>query len=93
MTEVLQSMMKLYSGVHGRMTDLVKAHQAKYNTAIAVALGRFFDAIVVENKNVAFQCIKVQSCDAMFVTWTKLMFASTVHEATTKRAGNVHPDQ
>ncbi len=56
--EVLRTMTKSFNGIYGVMTDLVKARQQKYNLALAVALGTNFDAVVVQNKDVAIKCMK-----------------------------------
>ena len=41
----------MFQGVHGRMTDLCRPTQEKYNFAVTVAMGRFMDALVVEDEN------------------------------------------
>ncbi|KAK8982390.1 hypothetical protein V6N11_037560, partial [Hibiscus sabdariffa] len=33
--------------------------QKKYNLAVTVAMGRFMDAVVVEDENTGKECIKV----------------------------------
>ncbi|GJZ42450.1 structural maintenance of chromosomes protein 1 [Tanacetum coccineum] len=41
---------RLFPGVHGRMTELCRPTQKKYNLAVTVAMGRFMDADVVDNE-------------------------------------------
>ena len=41
------------------MTDLCRPTQEKYNFAVTVAMGRFMDAVVVEDENTGKECIKV----------------------------------
>ncbi|KAI3903802.1 hypothetical protein MKW92_009498 [Papaver armeniacum] len=48
----------LFPGVHGRLTDLCRPTQVKYNLAVTVAMGRFMDAVVVEDEHTGKECIK-----------------------------------
>lgn len=48
------------SGVRGRVVDLCKPIQRKYETAVAVVLGRNIDAIVVDEEKTAIDCIEVR---------------------------------
>jgi structural maintenance of chromosome 1 len=50
-------MKRLFSGVRGRLTDLVSPIDRRYNTAVAVALGKHMDAVVVNAEATAFECI------------------------------------
>ena len=47
-----------FPGVRGRLVDLCRPSQARYNLAVTVAGGKDMDAIVVDNKRTAFDCIK-----------------------------------
>ncbi|KAL9251813.1 Structural maintenance of chromosomes protein 1-like protein [Drosera capensis] len=47
-----------FPGVHGRMTDLCRPTSKKYFLAVTVAMGRFMDAVVVEDDQTAKECIK-----------------------------------
>ena len=47
------------SGVRGRIVDLCKPIQRKYETAVSVVLGRNIDAIVVDEEKTAIDCIEV----------------------------------
>ena len=49
------------SGVRGRIVDLCKPIQRKYETAVSVVLGRNIDAIVVDEEKTAIDCIEVIS--------------------------------
>ncbi|KAF9963714.1 Structural maintenance of chromosomes protein 1 [Modicella reniformis] len=55
--ETLASLKRIFPGVHGRVTDLCKPTQRKYDTAISVILGRHLDAIVVDREKTAIDCI------------------------------------
>ncbi|KAF3773284.1 Structural maintenance of chromosomes protein 1 [Nymphaea thermarum] len=57
-SEAVESLKRLFPGVHGRMTDLCKPTQKKYNLAITVAMGRFMDAVVVDDEQTGKECIK-----------------------------------
>lgn len=46
-------------GVRGRVVDLCKPTQRKYETAVSTVLGRNIDAIVVDEEKTAIDCIEV----------------------------------
>lgn len=58
LSETIQSLKRLFSGVHGRMTELCRPSQKKYNLAVTVAMGKFMDAVVVEDENTGKECIE-----------------------------------
>ncbi|KAG0474701.1 hypothetical protein HPP92_014387 [Vanilla planifolia] len=58
LSETVQSLKRLFPGVHGRMTELCRPSQKKFNLAVTVAMGKFMDAIVVEDENTGKECIK-----------------------------------
>ena len=47
-----------FPGVKGRLVDLCRPTQNRYNLAVTVAGGKDMDAIVVDTKKTAFDCIK-----------------------------------
>lgn len=49
----------LVTGVRGRVVDLCKPTQRKYELAVAVILGRNMDAVVVDEEKTAIDCIEV----------------------------------
>eukprot|EP00316_Scyphosphaera_apsteinii_P022800 CAMPEP_0119313214 /NCGR_PEP_ID=MMETSP1333-20130426/28260_1 /TAXON_ID=418940 /ORGANISM="Scyphosphaera apsteinii, Strain RCC1455" /LENGTH=1316 /DNA_ID=CAMNT_0007317997 /DNA_START=36 /DNA_END=3986 /DNA_ORIENTATION=- len=57
-TEALENLMRLFSGVHGRMLDVCKPTQKRFNAAVTIAMGKNMDAIVVETEAVAMDCIR-----------------------------------
>lgn len=57
MESALEDMRRIFTGVRGRLSDLVQPSQRKYNTAVSVALGRHMDAVVVDTTATAFQCV------------------------------------
>ncbi|KAF9360946.1 Structural maintenance of chromosomes protein 1 [Mortierella sp. AD094] len=57
--ETLSSLKRIFPGVYGRVTDLCKPTQRKYDAAISVILGRHLDAIVVDREKTAIDCIQL----------------------------------
>lgn len=57
--ETVGNLKRLFPGVHGRMLELCRPSQKKYNLAVTVAMGKFMDAVVVEDENTGKECIKV----------------------------------
>ncbi|XP_024540007.1 structural maintenance of chromosomes protein 1-like [Selaginella moellendorffii] len=58
LSEAVSSLKRLFAGVRGRMTDLCRPTQKKYNLAVTVAMGKFMDAVVVEDESTGKECIK-----------------------------------
>ena len=58
MNEAIASMQRIYKGVHGRLVDLCRPIQRKYSQAVSVAAGRQMDAVVVDSRTVAADCIR-----------------------------------
>ena len=59
LSEAVEAMKRHYPGVvHGRIIDLCKPTQRKYNLAVTVAMGRHMDAVVVATEQVALQCVQ-----------------------------------
>ncbi|KAI3460958.1 hypothetical protein Pfo_017621 [Paulownia fortunei] len=58
LSQAVETLKRLFPGVHGRMTDLCRPTQKKYNLAVTVAMGRFMDAVVVEDEHTGKECIK-----------------------------------
>ncbi|KAI8976004.1 hypothetical protein BDB01DRAFT_844638 [Pilobolus umbonatus] len=56
--ESLSMMKQIYKNVYGKLSDLCKPTQRKYDNAVATVLGRNMDAIVVEDEATAIGCIK-----------------------------------
>lgn len=54
----LEALKRIFPGVHGRMIDLCRPTNRKYEGAIATALGRNLDAIVVDQERTAVACIQ-----------------------------------
>ena len=55
--EMVTSLRRIFPGIHGRVGDLCKPKQKKYEEAVLVALGRNFDAVVVDTEKVGSDCI------------------------------------
>ncbi|KAG6584759.1 putative structural maintenance of chromosomes protein [Phytophthora cinnamomi] len=56
--ETLDTLKRLYPGVRGRLVDLCKPIQRKYNMAVTVATGKHMDAIVVTDYRTGQDCIQ-----------------------------------
>lgn len=48
-----------FIGVHGKLVDLCRPTQRRYDVAVATVLGRNMDSIVVEDQRTAIECIQV----------------------------------
>lgn len=55
--QVIHTLKKNIPGVHGRLVDLCRPNSRKYNLAVTVAAGKDMDAVVVDTKQTAFECI------------------------------------
>ncbi|KAB8349789.1 hypothetical protein FH972_023803 [Carpinus fangiana] len=55
--ETVSSMKRMFPGVRGRVHELCKPKAKKYDAAVSTALGRHFDAIVVDTEKTANECI------------------------------------
>ena len=56
--ETLETLKRLFSGVRGRLIDLCKIRQNKYNVAVTVAMGSHMNSIVVDDRQTAMECIQ-----------------------------------
>lgn len=59
MKETFKTLQNMFPGVRGRLIDLVKPTQRKYETAIATVLGHNMDSIIVDHEKTAIDCIQV----------------------------------
>eukprot|EP00903_Cladosiphon_okamuranus_P011947 g11221.t1 len=57
MAECLETLKRMFRGVRGRLVDLCKPTQRKYNVAVTTAAGKFMDAIVVDTKAECLECL------------------------------------
>jgi len=57
-SEAIEAMQRIFTGVHGKLVDLCRPIQKKYAQAIATCGGKNMDAIVVDNKQIASDCIR-----------------------------------
>lgn len=58
MTEAITAMKREIGGVHGRVHELARVSHDKYKLALAVAMGRDFDAVIVDTEATAIKCIR-----------------------------------
>ncbi|KAL6715691.1 Structural maintenance of chromosomes protein 1 [Lecanora helva] len=55
---VVADMKRVFPGVKGRVSELCKPVEKRYQTAVSMVLGRNFDAIIVQNEKTAIECIE-----------------------------------
>ena len=51
-------MKRIFPGVRGRVSELCKPIEKRFQTAVSTVLGRNFDAVIVENEKTAIDCIQ-----------------------------------
>jgi len=56
--EAIAALKRFFPGVQGRLVDLCRPSQKRYNLAVTVAGGKDMDSIVVDTKQTAFECIQ-----------------------------------
>ncbi|KAK6073008.1 smc1 protein [Seiridium cupressi] len=56
--EMVTSLKRIIPGVKGRIGDLCKPKQKKYDEAVITALGRDFDSVIVDSEKTGQECIK-----------------------------------
>ena len=49
---------RIFPGIRGRVSELCKPVEKKYQTAVSTTLGRHFDSVIVENEKTANECIQ-----------------------------------
>lgn len=55
--ETVAQMKRIYPGVKGMVHQLVRPKQKKYETALPIVLGRWWDAVVTDSEKTAKECI------------------------------------
>ncbi len=58
MRETVAAMKRIFPGVRGRVHELCRPKQKKYETAMGVVLGRHWDSIVVDTEITAKDCLQ-----------------------------------
>ncbi|KAJ9142768.1 Structural maintenance of chromosomes protein [Pleurostoma richardsiae] len=58
MKEIVLNLKRLYPGVRGRVGELCKPKQKKYDEAVITALGRDFDSVIVDTEKVGIECVQ-----------------------------------
>ncbi|KAK4103843.1 SMC1-like protein [Parathielavia hyrcaniae] len=58
MRSMISDLKRIYPGVRGRVGELCKPKQKKFDEAVATALGREFDAVVVDTEKTAVDCVQ-----------------------------------
>ncbi|ROT34795.1 RecF/RecN/SMC protein [Sodiomyces alkalinus F11] len=55
--EMVSTLKRVYPGVKGRVGDLCKPKQKKFDEAIIVALGRDFESVIVDTEKTGLECV------------------------------------
>lgn len=56
--QAIEALKGHFPGVHGRLVDLCRPAQRRFNLAVTVAAGKDMDAIVVDTKATGLECIR-----------------------------------
>jgi structural maintenance of chromosome 1 len=56
--EMVTSLKRIFPGVRGRIGELCKPKQKKYDDAVITALGRDFDSIIVDTEKTGQECVQ-----------------------------------
>lgn len=56
--EIVSNLKRLYPGVRGRVGELCKPKQKKYDEAVITALGRDFDSVIVDTEKIGLECVR-----------------------------------
>ncbi|XEU99431.1 hypothetical protein FSHL1_004718 [Fusarium sambucinum] len=56
--ETVTSLKRMFPGVRGRVGDLCKPKQKKFDEAVIVALGRDFDSVIVDTEKIGVECVQ-----------------------------------
>ncbi|KAJ9064558.1 Structural maintenance of chromosomes protein 1 [Entomophthora muscae] len=56
--EGLETLKRVFPGVHGRVVDVIRPSMQKYETAILTILASNLEAVIVDQEATAFECIK-----------------------------------
>lgn len=56
--ELIETLKRLFPGVHGRLIDLCEPSHKKYQVAITKVLGKYMDAIACDSEKAAKDCIQ-----------------------------------
>ena len=84
--ETFSTLQRLFPGVRGRVVDLCKPTQRKYETAVSVILGRNIDAVVVDQEKTAIECIEVCGKTRVFSQFSCVV----VYAESTRGSSNLH---
>lgn len=56
--EMVTSLKRIFPGVRGRVGELCKPKQKKFDEAVIVALGRDFDSVIVDTEKTGTECVQ-----------------------------------
>lgn len=73
---VVENLKTIFSGVHGRLIDLIEPIQKKYELSIGVLLSKYDQSVVVDNEKTAMDCLRYikdsRSCKLTFLPLNRI---------------------
>lgn len=73
---VVESLKTIFSGVHGRVIDLIQPIQKKYELSVGVLLSKHDQSVIVDNEKTALDCLRyikeAKSCKLTFLPLNKI---------------------
>lgn len=73
---VIENLKTIFSGVHGRVIDLIEPIQKKYELSVGVLLSKHDQSVIVDNEKTAMDCLRYikdsKSCKLTFLPLNKI---------------------
>lgn len=73
---VVENLKTIFSGVSGRVIDLIQPTQKKYELAVGVLLSKYDQAVIVDNEKTAMDCLRyikeTRSCKLTFLPLSRM---------------------
>ncbi|KAK7967364.1 uncharacterized protein PG986_001641 [Apiospora aurea] len=93
MKEMVTELKRLYPGVKGRVGDLCKPKQKKYDEAVITALGMHFDSVIVDTTETGRECVRtinpaVKGHPGSRLTIDTIAFDSSLERAMSHACGD-----
>ncbi|KAM0679832.1 Structural maintenance of chromosomes protein 1A [Glugoides intestinalis] len=90
---VVENLKTIFSGVHGRVIDLIEPIQKKYEVAVGVLLSKHDQSVVVDNEKTALDCLRyikdTKSCKLTFIPLNKIKSFSTDTNLSPENSSNI----
>lgn len=89
---VVENLKTIFTGVHGRVIDLIQPTQKKYELAVGVLLSKYDQAVVVDNEKTAMDCLRyikeTRSCKLTFLPLSRMKSTDLVFDETPENKMN-----